>query len=238
MRVNLSIEARMTSTRLPGKVLMPAAGVPLLEIQLKKVKQCRLVNNVLVATTTNSTDDPIVELCKRLDVPYFRGSEPDVLQRVVDAHKKFGTELIVELTGDNPLQDPALVDQCVRHFLDNEFDYVSNSGPNRKYPDGMNVQVFPLKVLEEACRETSDPKFHEHVSMYIYRSGKYKLSYIGPESPELIWPELNFTVDTRPEYEFVKAVTEQFSDINFSLRDLIGIVRSKPELLYILRKQP
>ncbi len=231
MKITLSIEARMTSTRLPGKVLLPAQGMPLLELLIRKVRDSRLVQEVIVATTTNATDDPVVEVCRRLEAPYHRGSEHDVLQRVVDAHKARKTDLIVQLTGDNPLQDPRLVDQCVQHFLDNAFDYVSNSGPTRKYPDGMNVQVYPFALLEESCRLTQDPKFHEHVSMYIYQGEQYKKSFVGPLAEDEIWPELSFTVDTRPEYEFVKSVAESFPDPRFGLRDILQLLREKPEMV-------
>ncbi len=220
----------MTSRRLPGKVMLPIRNMPLLELMIRRVRKATLIREVIVATTTNVTDDPIVALCHKLGVGVHRGSEHDVLQRVVDAHRHFRSDLIVELTGDNPLQDPALIDQCVRYFMDNECSYVSNCMPVTEYPDGMNVQVFPPRVLDEVSRKTADARFHEHVSMYIYRSGEYNLGYVGPEDEELKWPELSFTVDTRAEYEFVKKVAEQFADLDFTVRDLVCLMRSRPDL--------
>ena len=230
MKINVSIEARMTSTRLPGKVLMPILGMPMLELQIRKVREAELVNEIIVATTKNAADDPIIELCERLGVRVYRGSEHDVLRRVIESHRACSSDLIVELTGDNPLQDPTLVDQCIKYFKENDFHYVSNCVPHREYPEGMNVQVFPLSVLEEVGREALDSDFREHVSLYIYKSGKYRIGYVGPQDRKLTRPEISFTVDTKEEFEFVKGAAEHFSDTNFSLSQLISVVDCDPKL--------
>jgi spore coat polysaccharide biosynthesis protein SpsF len=231
MRVNLSIEARMGSRRLPGKVLKEVAGMPMLALQIERCRRAKTIDDVIVATTVNSSDEPIVELCQRMNVPYYRGSEQDVLGRIVETHKKFKTDLIVELTGDNPLQDPELVDECVNFYLANDFDYVCNSGPNRRYPDGMNVQVFSADILSLSALKTTTPAEREHVSKYIYSSGNYKVHYIDtPKRENLDWPELSFTVDTEPEFRFVKEVAESFPHVHFSLDEMLDLLRARPEL--------
>ena len=116
-----SIEARMTSSRLPGKVLMDSIdGISMLEFMISRVKKSKLINKIIVATTINLSDQPIVDLCKKLKISYFRGSEEDVLSRVLNAHKKFKSDIIVELTGDCPLIDPIIIDKIILTYLNNQ----------------------------------------------------------------------------------------------------------------------
>ncbi|MDD1664201.1 MAG: glycosyltransferase family protein, partial [Methanomicrobiales archaeon] len=167
MKTAAIIEARMTSTRLPGKVLLPVLGRPLLDHLIERLKRARTLDQIIVATTTNATDDPVEALARNLGCGCFRGSEEDVLERVLSAAHRFGVDLIVEITGDCPLMDPAIVDILVETYRLNRYDYVSNV-LERTYPRGMDTQVFPTKVLDEVARLTDDPVDHEHVSLYIY----------------------------------------------------------------------
>ena len=172
-----SIEVRMTSSRLPGKVLMDASGKSMLQIMIERVKRSQMIHDLVIATTTNTDDDPIIELCKKLDIKYFRGSEPDVLKRVLDAHGMMGSDIIVELTGDCPLMDPEVIDKTIKLFLDGQPSLdcaVSVQVPKRLIPDGMDVEVFRYRDLAEIEQQISDPYVREHVSPYFYQSGKYK----------------------------------------------------------------
>src|ERR1700740_2639396 len=135
-----SIEARMTSTRLPGKVLLPCLERPMLELMIERVRRSRYIDTIVIATTVNQTDDPIVNLAKQLGVRYFRGSEFDVVGRVASAMEEAQADIIVQLTSDFPLIDPEIVDQVIRIYTANQFDHVSNV-IIRSYPDGLDVQV-------------------------------------------------------------------------------------------------
>ena len=166
MKIVATIEARMTSSRLPGKVLMPIMGKPMLAYLIERLKRSR-VDEIVVATTDRPTDDLIEQLATNLGVGCFRGSEEDVLGRVLLAAKSVGADVIVEITGDCPLIDPDIVDQVLDVYLSQQVDYASNT-LKRTYPRGLDVQVFSTNLLDEVNILTSDPIDHENVSLYIY----------------------------------------------------------------------
>ena len=170
-RTVATIEARMTSTRLPGKVLMSAAGLPMLELMIERLRFVKEIDAIVIATTVNASDDPVEELAHRVGVGVWRGSEADVLNRVLDAAKAYEAQTIVELTGDCPLIDPAIVSKVINAYRDQNADYVSNI-IERTYPDGMDTQVFATTLLEDVARRTDDVADREHVSLYIYRHPK------------------------------------------------------------------
>lgn len=236
IKIAATIEARMTSTRLPGKVLKPILGRPVLELLIERLQRVKYLDEIVVATTINDTDQPIIDLCNRLNVKYFRGSEEDVLKRVLDAAKSVSADLIVEITGDCPLLDPHIVEECIKTFLDGNYDYVSNA-IERSYPDGLDVQVFPVSVLEEVDSLTKDPVDHEHVSLYIYRHPeRYRLLNLKAKG-DLFWPELGITLDTQEDYELIKDIFEELypKDPRFSASDIVKLLHDKPELLEINR---
>lgn len=215
----------MGSTRLPGKVLLPLANKNLLEVLVERCYRSKLVNDVIVATTNSQKDDEILNFCIKKKINYFRGSESNVLKRLIDLHIKYKTDIVVELTADNPFVDPKLIDEAISFFLDNKYHYVSNSGPSRKYPDGMNVQVFSLETLKKIYSEAKVPQDFEHPSRLIYKSNKFNVKYIDPDNSDLIWPELSLTVDTFKEYEFVKIIYEHFGHNNFTIEDIIRYLK-------------
>lgn len=220
----------MTSTRLPGKVLMNALDdMSMLEVMIRRVKKSKLIDGIILATTINKDDDSIVELAKKLKVDYFRGSENDVLGRVVQAHKSINSDIIVELTGDCPLIDPILIDQCIETYLDGQYDYVSNNN-KRTFPDGSDVQVFSLKVLEEANNNTLDPLDREHVSKYLYENEKYSIYTIEAQG-EYYWPTLGVTLDEQEDYELLRRIFKHFNNIYFSTLDYINYLKENVNLL-------
>lgn len=231
LKIVASIEARMTSSRLPGKVLMPAAGKPLLQWMIERIRASTLVDDIVVATTINKADDPIVELCERLGVRAYRGSEFDVLERVLNAHQAAGSDVIVELTGDCPLVDPRVIDRIIREYMAGEEDYVSNSHV-RSYPDGFDVQVFARSLLEEVARKTVDSQDREHVSLYIYRSGEYRLKAVVAEAG-IRWPELRLTLDNEGDYRVLREIFEspELKDSNIGVEEVVQFIRHHPELL-------
>ncbi len=225
------IEARMTSTRLPGKVLLPILGRPTLELLVERLRRSRRIDQVIVATTVNRTDDAIEAAARRVGAGCFRGSEHDVLDRVLKAAKAHGTELIVEVTGDCPLIDPETVDRVVDAFLQGDCDYASNV-LKRTYPRGLDVQAFPTAVLDEVARLTSDPVDHEHVSLYIYsHPEKFRLRSVESGLPEKFLP-LRLTVDTPEDFALIRAVYEALYPANpaFGLREVLELLERRPEL--------
>ncbi len=243
MKIVATIEARMTSTRLPGKVLKPVLRRPVLELLIERLQRVERIDEIVVATTINDTDQPIIDLCDRLNIRYFRGSEEDVLKRVLDAAKSVSADLIVEITGDCPFVDPDIVNQCLDIFMEGEYDFVSNT-ISRTFPVGLDVRIFPVHVLEEVNSLTDDPIDHEHVSIYIYEHPeRYRLRNIEAEG-ELFWHDLGITLDTREDYELISKIFEELYPKNpyFSALDIVRLLREKPELIeinrHIRRKDP
>tara|TARA_B100000963_G_scaffold169373_1_gene147290 strand:+ start:29648 stop:30421 length:774 start_codon:yes stop_codon:yes gene_type:complete len=235
-KVVASIEARMTSSRLPGKVLLEAIdGISMLEFMIQRVKKSKYIDDIIVATTINSEDDKIVELCKKLNIKFYRGSEEDVLSRVLNAHKFINSDVIVELTGDCPLIDPEIIDKVILEYLDGEYDYVSNDH-ERSYPLGLDVQVFSTEILAEVDRKTKNKDDREHVSLYIYSSGEYSLKAVVAED-SLFWPDLRITLDDHGDYNFIRKIIENFYPINgydFISKDIITYIKNNMHLLKLL----
>lgn len=236
MKTAAIIEARMTSTRLPGKVLLPVLGRPLLGHLVERLQRAGTLDQVIIATTTNATDDPVEALARELGCGWFRGSEEDVLDRVLRAAHAHEVGLIVEVTGDCPLMDPAIVDTLVKTFRDGGWDYVSNV-IERTYPRGMDAQVFPTAVLDEVAGLTSDPVDHEHVSLYIYNHPeRFALKNVASGLPPE-YHDLRLTVDTKEDFELIRIIFEELypRKPDFGLRDILDLFDRRPELAGINR---
>jgi spore coat polysaccharide biosynthesis protein SpsF len=237
-RVVASIEARMGSSRLPGKVLMNIHGKPAIQRLVDRLRMCRSLDDIVVATTTNKGDDHLVKWCEDYGVACFRGSEEDVLNRVVEANRFMQSDLVVEITGDSPLTDPQIVDLGVETFLAHSVDVVSNCGPSLTWPMGQYVQVFPLELLAEVDRLVDDAAVHEHVSLYFYEHPeKYKL--IELLSPQR-WqePEWRMQLDYPEDLHFqneVYAKLEPMHGEGFGIEAVVALLRREPDLLAINR---
>jgi len=231
MRTAITIQARMRSTRLPGKVLLPLLGRPMLERMIERLRRVRRADVIVVATTTNPADDPIVALADSIGVASYRGSEIDVLARVLEAAQSVDAELIVETTADCPLIDPGVIDQLIHTFVANQVDYCANV-LRPTYPRGLDAQVFPTRVLAEVAKLTADPADREHVSLYIYEhSDRYRLLNVASGLPDDV-AELRLTVDTPEDFELVTRVYEALypSHPNFGLADLVALFAARPDL--------
>lgn len=235
-KIIATIEARMTSSRLPGKVLLPLAGKPALERLVERIQRSLYVDEIVVATTTNREDDHIIELCNKIGCKYFRGSEDDVLRRVLDATNSAAGDIIVEITGDCPLIDHRHIDKVVKMFFSGDYDYASNT-VERSFPDGFDVQVFPVRVLQRVDELTDDPIDRVHVSYYIYsHPGKFKLvNWMA--AGDMFWPDLRVTLDEKADYDLLDRIFKELIPINedFSADDVVGLLKSKPELTNINR---
>lgn len=236
MKVVIINQARMTSTRLPGKVLKEVLGKPLLEYQIERLRRIELADELVIATTTNGTDQPIVDLCEKLGVSYYRGSENDVLSRYYEAAQKYGADIIVRVTSDCPLIDPAVIDKVIKYFLDHQgqYDYVSNV-LKRTYPRGMDTEVFSFQVLQDINASAVNLLDREHVTRYIYQNPqKYRLGNVRDEEDH---SDLRWTVDTQEDFEFIKMILEVIysSKHMFSFYDCLMLLQQNPELLDINR---
>lgn len=238
-----TIEARMTSSRLPGKVLLDLAGKPSLQQIVERLKRSKYLDDVVVATTVNATDDPIIALCEQIGCTYFRGSEEDVLVRVLDAAKSVSADIIVEITGDCPVIDWRHVDHLIELFYSGEYDYAANI-IERSFPRGFDTQVFPVSVLDRVNQLTQDQQDHEHVSLYIYRHPEtFKLINWAAEGM-MRRPDYEITLDTPQDYQLIRAIYDELYPTNpdFSAEDVVRLLNEKPELAEIVaevrRKQP
>ncbi|MEO1067892.1 MAG: glycosyltransferase family protein [Cyanobacteria bacterium J06638_6] len=230
MTTAIIVQARMTSTRLPGKVLKPVLGKPLLEYQIERLQRVKLADTIVIATTTNVTDAPIVDLCKALGVDYFRGSEQDVLERYYGAAKQAQADVVVRVTSDCPLIDPQIIDQVIQFYLSHSdrYDYVSNS-LQRSFPRGLDTEAFPTWALEQAYREATAPPEREHVTPFIYNHPeRYAIGH-------LTYPQdlshHRWTVDTSEDFELMKRMLEalypQVPD--FTLQDCLDLIDQHPD---------
>lgn len=223
----------MGSSRLPGKVLKPILGKPMLALQIERIQQSLLIDEIIVATSDLAENDPIEALAKQLGVHCFRGSEDDVLSRITGALKAYNVEINVEFMGDNPMPDPRLVDSIIGFYLKNadKYDYVTNS-LKTTYPPGFEVYVYPARILIDAEKHVTDPALREHVGPNIYRHPeRYRIHNI--EAPPWLYaPDLHLEVDTQEDYEVVSAVFEALYPTNpgFSLSRVIEYLKQHPEL--------
>jgi spore coat polysaccharide biosynthesis protein SpsF len=206
-RVVAIIQARMGSTRLPGKILMDIAGKTMLERVVERVRQATSVDEVVVATSVDPKDDQVALFCVRKEIPHSRGPNQDVLARFVDAACEHQADVIVRITADCPLIDPGVIDKTVEHFLsqNSEVDFGSNRGKgaiNRTYPIGMDVEVIARKALERAAMEASQEYEREHVTPHLYEvPGRFRTVSIDSGGD---YGHLRWTVDTEEDLEFVR----------------------------------
>lgn len=228
------VQARMGSTRLPGKVLKKVVGKPLLEHIVERLKRSKNLKKIIVATTSNSADKPIIEFCKRNNIDYFIGSENDVLDRYYQAAKKFRVSTVVRITADCPLIDPVVVDKILDYFLQNKgkLDFASNT-LKRSYPDGLDVEVFSFETLEKAWSEAKNSFDREHVTPFICNNpDKFRVANVK-NAQDL--SALRWTVDYPEDLEMVRLIFENLYQKKgvFLMDDVLKLLKEKPEIAKI-----
>jgi len=226
----------MTSSRLPGKVLLPAGGQPLLAVLVDRLRAAKGIDDILIATTTNAADDKVAALGRDLGAGVFRGSENDVLGRVCGALQGANADVCVEITGDCPLIDPQIVDEAVAEYLRTNATnaYVSNSDPHRSVPAGLDVQVFHADALYQINHETNDPSDREHVSLGFYRAesnGRWNPRFITHHSC-VGSDDVLVTLDYREDYVMIRRAHEELSVKSplYGASEIIAWVRANSEL--------
>ena len=230
MRIVATIEARMTSSRLPGKVMLQAAGKPMLEHLVNRLRAVPSLGGIVLATTTNKTDDVLKEFSVKMRISCYRGSENDVMSRVIGAAESEGADIVVEITGDCPIIDPKIVEQTISLFKSNQVDYVSN-GHIRSFPNGMDTQVFRLDALKRSAAMTNDRLDREHVTLHIRNHSELFTHAYLVAPPELHWPELGLTLDEPKDYELIKKIIEYFEPNQplFTCLDVIQLLKQRPD---------
>lgn len=243
------IQARMGSSRLPGKVLLDIAGQPMLGRVVRRVRRAARLNDVLVATTTDGSDDPVAGFCDSMGIPYVRGSLYDVLDRYYQAACHTQADLIVRVTADCPVIDPLLIDDCIQTLLDGPFDFACNRLPppwSRTYPIGLDTEVCTFAALERAWKEADAPHQREHVMPYFYEDVRLTRTSnlehgISPRGFKVAllhyvkdYGAYRWTVDTAEDLEFIRQVYARFPDRDdFSWLEVLELVHREPRLMQI-----
>lgn len=226
------IQARVGSTRLPNKIFKLIEGKPLIYHVTERVKQARLVDKVIIATTTNQLDDSVEEWCLNNDVAIYRGSESDVLNRYYNAAKQFNADVVVRITCDDPFKDPGIIDEVISYFLENKFDFASNNNPPT-YPEGLDVEVMSFEALETMEQHAATQFQREHVTQYVYQNpDKFR---IGNHAYTTNISRLRWTIDTDRDLEMARAVYKKLYPTTpfFSYKDILKLIEQHPEIAEI-----
>lgn len=235
MKINAIVATRMTSSRLPGKVLMDLAGQPALVRLIERLKRSKYLNEIVIATTTNDIDEKVVETAISQGVSFYRGSEEDVLLRTVEAAEVTGADYIVQITSDCPLIDNETVDRVIEKMIEHPYlDYVATQLV-QTYPLGFSVEVFRTTALRHVEQTISDLAVREHVSLYFYEHPElYHLSNV--EAPYFLrHPEYRLTLDTEKDYNLIRNIYEALypTKPEFDLYDITRYLQRNPQLLQI-----
>lgn len=227
MKIAAIVQARMGSSRLPGKVMKSIQDMPMIEILIKRLSKSKLVHQIIAATSMNDENTPLVNHLESMNIECEIGSEQDVLSRYYNAAKKNQVDVIVRITGDCPLVDANLVDRCIKEFIDKDVSYVSNVSPCT-FPDGLDVEVFSFESLEDAYLNNTLSTEKEHVTPYIINSKNYKKSNIK-HSKDL--SQSRWTVDEMLDFEVIKEVFDYFSpNIYFSWEEVVKLEAENPDI--------
>lgn len=223
------LQARVSSKRLPGKVIKPILGRPMISFQIERVKRSKRIEKLILATSEEGADDPIVGLGQLENIEVYRGSLNDVLDRFYKSVKEFSPAYVVRLTGDCPLVEPELIDSIIAHCIDGDFDYCTNA-LQPTFPDGLDVEVFRFSCLYEAWKEARLPSEREHVTLFMHsRPDRYKIGHYK-QSDDM--SKYRWTVDEPEDFELVKKIYEKLypRDICFGMSDVIKLLEQNPEL--------
>ncbi len=226
------IQARLSSTRLPGKVLLEIEGRPMLSYMLERVTASKRIDQLVVATSTESSDNPIVDFCRQGGIPCYRGSLENVLDRYYQAALKAKCDVVVRLTSDCPLIDPRIIDAVIDAFQSAQFDFAANTVPpeGSTYPDGMDVEVFSFEALERAWKEAKKPSEREHVTFYFWKNPQL-FSTLRFDLRENL-ADYRLTVDYPEDFEVISSLFRNLykKNPNFSMQDIIAFLKTNPDI--------
>ena len=249
-RVVAIIQGRMTSSRLPGKILADIAGQPMLQRVFIRTSRSASVSQTIFATTTDPSDDPVAEYCDFSGIPFTRGSLYDVLDRYYQTAKSAKADVVVRITADCPVIDPALIDDVVNTLLEGEYDFVCNRLPppwHRTYPIGLDVEACTFKALEQAWKKAKEPQHREHAMPYFYEEvqlsavsrqlsdgGSLRGFRIALLNHTTDFGDYRWTVDTPEDLDFMRQVYARFDGRDdFSWKEVLDLVHDEPDLMKI-----
>ena len=224
------IQARMGSSRLPGKIMKKINGdTPMLKFQLDQLEFSKNIDQIIIATTTLEPDNLIVDFCKKNNLECFRGESKDVLDRYYKCAKKFNFPIIVRFTSDNPLIDPTIVDHVISRFIDSDYDYMSTEV--KKSPLGFAVEVFTFKSIKKAWEEAKLPSEHEHVTPYFYNNpDKFKIESVSQEKD---LSHIRCTVDTEYDFKLIEKIISKIETRPIHLEHVLDLFSKDTNLLEI-----
>ncbi len=228
MQIVLIIQARMSSTRLPGKVLLPINGEALLWYVVNRIKCTKHIDQVVIATSTNASDDKLYIYCQKQQYTVFRGKLDDVLSRYYETAKEFKADTVIRITSDCPLIDGDLISQGLEQYLEENSDYLSNT-IKRTFPRGFDFEIFTFKALETAYKNAHDTVEREHVTPYIYRTHRqeFKISQFVQRIDKSAY---QLSVDTQEDYQLIKILIENYHADSLNCQQIISLLDSHPEL--------
>lgn len=223
------ITARLKSKRLPKKVIKPILGQPMIEHMIERLKRTG-ISPIVMMTSTNFQDDPLIEIAKRNNIDYFRGSEDDVLARIRDCARKFKPDLIISATADDPLKEPILIQRMIERYKETGFDFCEIEG----VPDGCESYALSKKAVEKVC-ELKDDEDTEIWGPYFRDTGVFKCEKIKIDDPKIFRPHYRVTVDTPEDFEVVLKVFENLSKQKdyFDIYDICGFLDQNPKIVKI-----
>ena len=227
--IGIIVQARMSSSRLPSKVMLPLAGESMLHQQIKRLKMSQLTDHVIVATSNDDSDNPIAELCTSIDVPCFRGSLNDVLARYYFAAKENQFTTIVRICGDCPLIDAKLIDEIIKFHQESKAEYTSNC-VKRYFPDGQDIEVFSFSALEQAYLCAKKPSEREHVTPYIRESGQFRMADFTADTD---LSNYRICVDHQADFNVIETIYIQLSDQigeSFTYSDIVKFLDENPKI--------
>lgn len=232
-KIAIILQARMGSTRLPGKVLKPINNHPLLWYTITRLKKVKHECMIILATTDGEKDKELIKFAQSMKIKTFAGSENDVLDRFYQAAKLFKPDIIIRITGDCPLIDPVVIDKCIDVFLSGKYDYVSNAHPPT-YPDGLDTEILSMKVLEKIWTIAKKKSEREHVTPYIYtHPDEFKIFNVVNEKD---LSSYRLTVDEQEDFELIATIIQHFGNKDFSTNEVIDFLEEHKKLLEINKK--
>lgn len=231
MKTTAIVQARMGSTRLPGKVLMDVGGETVLGRVVRRLRRAARVQEIVIATSSSTNDDAITIECQRLGVACFRGPEHDVLARYISAAERFGCDLIVRITADCPLIDPEIVDEVIQSCIEKRVDLACNDLP-ATFPRGLDVEVFPLEALRKVQALATENYQREHVTPVFYE--RQDIFRIVSVQAERDFSQYRWTIDTKEDLHLIREIYAQFAnDDHFGWRAVLELMQHRPELARI-----
>lgn len=231
MKNVLIIQARMASSRLPGKVLLPLNGKPMLQWVVERASRSKIINCCMVATTTDSSDDAIEQWCNENRVSVYRGSQFDVLDRYYQAAVSVNADNIIRVTADCPLIDPYLIDELFGLYVKEQADFAANRLPppwHRTYPIGLDTEIVSMKMLKTAWENATEKYEREHIMPWFYDTPGRCRIYIRDHSVD--YGMHRWTVDTHEDYQMMQALFEKIDPHNASWTDVLKVISENPEL--------